>query len=115
MNTKPAPQVCKLCGVRRENIGDETRAQCPQAFTFGRHIWMVEDERTAEQAYVAKHDVAVRIAERILEHLKNHDDSPDPDHINWSHVGDIDDTVVHLRAVADRLFHEGEYALEAKA
>ena len=35
---------------------------------------------------------------------------PDPEAINWGHVGDITETRRQLQEIADRLFGEGEYA-----
>ena len=33
-----------------------------------------------------------------------------PENVNWGHVGDTAQIASQLRAISDRLFHEGEYA-----
>ena len=68
------------------------------------------DRRTALDAYVEHHAVAVALIERIGEALANHDLAPDPDALHWGHLGDIVETRRELQALADRLFSEGEYA-----
>jgi len=68
---------------------------------------------TALDAYMAAHADALTLVERIHEAIENHDISPDPDALNWGHVGDIVETRRQLQATSDRLFAEGEYAPEA--
>ena len=69
--------------------------------------------RTALDAYMAAHADALALVERIHKAIENHDISPDPDALNWGHVGDIVETRRQLQAISDRLFNEGEYAPEA--
>jgi hypothetical protein len=73
-----------------------------------------ETKPTALDAYMAAHADALALVERIHEAIENHDISPDPDALNWGHVGDIVETRRQLQAISDRLFSEGEYAPEAK-
>jgi hypothetical protein len=68
------------------------------------------DTRTALDAYMEHHQAALALVERIHEALANHDISPDPESVNWGHVGDIASTRRELQDLADRLFNEGEYA-----
>jgi hypothetical protein len=53
---------------------------------------------------------ALALVERIHEAIANHDISPDPEAINWGHVGDIGSTRQALQELSDRLFSEGEHA-----
>jgi hypothetical protein len=69
---------------------------------------------TALDAYMAAHAEAVALIERIQEAIENHDISPVPEQITWSHVSDISHTRGLLQEVSDSLFAEGEYAPEAK-
>jgi hypothetical protein len=66
--------------------------------------------RTAEQAYMQHYAAALALIERIHEALANHDTSPDPDDLNWGHVGDMVEIENALREVTDRMFAEGECA-----
>jgi hypothetical protein len=68
--------------------------------------------RTALEAYMAHHTAALALVERIGDALANHDDTDDPETLDWGHVGDIAETEHALQAIADRLFREGEYAPE---
>jgi hypothetical protein len=68
--------------------------------------------RTALDAYMAHHAAALALVERIGEALANHDDAPDPEALDWGHVGDIAETERELRSIVDRLFGEGEFAPE---
>ena len=68
------------------------------------------DTRTALDAYMGHHADALALVERIRDAIANHDDSPDPESINWGHVGDIAETRKALQEITDRLFSEGEYA-----
>ena len=70
--------------------------------------------QTALDAYMAAHAEALALIERMQVAIENHDISPDPDALNWGHVGDIVETRRQLQAISDRLFSEGEYAPEAK-
>jgi hypothetical protein len=69
---------------------------------------------TALDVYMAAHAEALALVERIHAAIENHDISPAPEQINWSHVGDISHTRGMLQEVSDSLFLEGEHALEAK-
>jgi hypothetical protein len=69
---------------------------------------------TALDAYMAAHAEALALIERIAAAIENHDISPAPEQINWSHVSDINRTRGMLQEVSDSLFAEGEYAPEAK-
>ena len=73
-----------------------------------------QTKRTAVDAYMAAHAEALALIERIQEAIENHDISPAPEQINWSHVAEIGRTREMLQAVSDCLFAEGEYAPEAK-
>lgn len=69
---------------------------------------------TALDAYMAAHADALVLVERIAAAIENHDISPAPEQINWSHVSDISHTRGMLQEISDSLFCEGEYAPEAK-
>ena len=66
--------------------------------------------RTALEAYMEHHSAALALVERIHGAIESHDVSPDPESINWGHVGDMATTYIALRQISDRLFEEGEYA-----
>jgi hypothetical protein len=68
------------------------------------------DMRTVLDAYMAHHAAALELVERIADAIASHDVSPDPESVNWGHVGDIAQTRRELQAISDRLFSEGEYA-----
>ena len=72
-----------------------------------------KETRTALQAYMENLTAAQTLALDILGALDNHD-TADPETIHWGHVGDIAEIRHELQATHDRLFHQGEYAPEAK-
>jgi hypothetical protein len=68
------------------------------------------DTRTALDAYLENRRAALVLVERIRTAIDNHDSSPDPDRLNWGHVGDIARARSQLQEISDQLFHEGEHA-----
>jgi hypothetical protein len=76
----------------------------------GANKMTTEKTRTALDAYMEHHSAALALVERIHEAIASHDVSPDPESINWGHVGDLAVTAKALRKIADRTFEEGEYA-----
>lgn len=68
-----------------------------------------KSQRTALDAYMAHHAAALALLARITDAIESHDDAP-AEGLHWGHVGDITETERELQAIADRLFHEGEYA-----
>ena len=71
-----------------------------------------ETTRTALEAYMEHHAAALALVERIHGAIESHDVSPEPESINWGHVGDMAETYIALRQISDRLFGEGEYTPE---
>jgi hypothetical protein len=70
--------------------------------------------RTALDAYMENLTAAQTLALDIPGALDNHDTAPDPETLNWGHVGDMVETRRQLQAIHDRLFAAGEYAPQAK-
>jgi hypothetical protein len=66
----------------------------------------------AAESYQAAETEATAIAARIFEALSA---TKYPERIDWGHVGDMAETRDELRAIADRMFSEGEYSPEANA
>ena len=64
-------------------------------------------QQNASQDYAALKQEAERLARRIMEALN---DDSEPEGVHWGHVGDMAQTRGDLRAISDRLFHEGEHA-----
>ena len=72
---------------------------------------------TAAQAYKRTLQTARELADRIadlLSEMERELGTGLPAHLHWGHVGDIAETVNGLRAISDRMFHEGEHAPEAE-
>ena len=74
-----------------------------------------ETSETAAQAYKRTLQTARALADRIADLLSDLAIGTElPAHLHWGHVGDIAETVNGLRAISDRMFHEGEHAPEAE-
>ena len=72
---------------------------------------------TAPQAYKRTLQTAREHADRIADLLSEMEQELGtelPAHLHWGHVGDIAETVNGLRAISDRMFHEGEHAPETE-
>ena len=72
---------------------------------------------TAAQAYKRTLQTARELADRIadlLSEMERELGTDLPAHLHWGHVGDVAETVNGLRAISDRMFHEGEHAREAE-
>ena len=61
----------------------------------------------ASQDYAALKQEAWLLVDRIMSTLI---DDSELEGVNWGHVGDMGETRTSLRAISDRLFHEGEHA-----
>jgi hypothetical protein len=66
-------------------------------------------QQNASQDYAELKQEAWRLIDRIMVEGGFLDDS-EPEGVNWGHVGDMAQTRNDLRAISDRLFHEGEHA-----
>ena len=75
---------------------------------------MTTRTETAAQAYERNLKTARELANRIADHLAELELGNDrPAGLHWGHVGDMAETVNGLRAISDRMFHEGEHVPEA--
>ncbi|MBI5951891.1 MAG: hypothetical protein HY865_09555 [Chloroflexi bacterium] len=71
-------------------------------------------KQTALEAYETKQAEIEKLLKQITAGLQTHDRnaSGKPGGHNWGHVGDLNQIIVELQDISDRLNGKGEYAKE---